>query len=63
VLNVKRPKLAIGLGVFFVLFGIAGLIFSPNEVAGKMVYLGALVIPGVAFIIAGALALGRGNGA
>lgn len=61
-LNVKKPKVAIGFGVFFVLFGIAGLIFSPGEGAGKLVYLIALVVPGVIFIISGARALGRGNG-
>lgn len=62
-LNVKKPRAAIGFGVFFVLFGIAGLIFSSGEGAGKLVYLVALVVPGVVFIIAGARALGRGSGA
>ncbi len=60
-LNVKKPKTIIVMGFIFVLFGIAELIFNQSEGAGKIIFLIALVIPGLIFIISGFRALYRGN--
>jgi lipopolysaccharide export LptBFGC system permease protein LptF len=59
VLNAKKPKTAIIFGAVFVLFGIAEMIFSPTNGAGKVIFAVVLVVPGLLFIAAGMRALTR----
>jgi len=61
VLEAKKPKTAIAFGLFFVLFGIAEMIFSPADAAGKIIFAVVLIVPGLLFIAAGARALTRGD--
>ncbi|MBF4577471.1 YtpI family protein [Frondihabitans sp. VKM Ac-2883] len=60
-LKAKKPKTAIALGLFFVLFGIAEMIFSPTNAAGKFIFAVVLIVPGLLFIAAGLRALARGD--
>lgn len=60
-LKAKKPKTAIAFGLFFVLFGIAEMIFSPTDAAGKFIFAVVLILPGLLFIAAGLRALVRGN--
>lgn len=58
-LTVKKPKTTIAFGLFFILFGIAEMIFSPADAAGKIIFAIVLIAPGLIFIVAGARALAR----
>ncbi|MET3449833.1 hypothetical protein [Curtobacterium sp. 1544] len=60
-LKAKKPKTAIVFGLFFVLFGIAEMIFSRADAAGQIIFAVVLIVPGLLFIAAGARALTRGD--